>query len=236
MISSKPFLRSFAGAEPTVPCSSTMLTSAWRVPELFADPAARLAAFFDEVRTEKPDIERGIRLLTARSVRITGMPRGARFREHRVPARFHHRRERDDVDLLRDEAAQRLDLVFLLLLRVREAQVDVAGARRGLDRFGVRGAPFAFGADLAESEHDALVAFSRAQPAAASTAAASRAAPRSPNEALIVPPASTSERRGVMQRETAWFDRQLVDQRRTQRRQVDFEVVARPASRCRRRS
>jgi len=27
MISSKPFLRSIAGAEPTVPCSSTMLTS-----------------------------------------------------------------------------------------------------------------------------------------------------------------------------------------------------------------
>jgi transposase-like protein len=29
MISSKPFLRSIAGAEPTVPCSSTMLTSPW---------------------------------------------------------------------------------------------------------------------------------------------------------------------------------------------------------------
>jgi len=28
MISSKPFLRSIAGAEPTVPCSSTMLTGA----------------------------------------------------------------------------------------------------------------------------------------------------------------------------------------------------------------
>ncbi|CKT50328.1 Uncharacterised protein [Mycobacterium tuberculosis] len=27
MISSKPFLRSMAGAEPTVPCSSTMFTS-----------------------------------------------------------------------------------------------------------------------------------------------------------------------------------------------------------------
>ena len=35
------------------------------------------------------------------------------------------------------------------------------GGRGRLDRFGVRGAPFALGADLAEAEHDAVVLFAR---------------------------------------------------------------------------
>ena len=40
------------------------------------------------------------------------------------------------------------------------------------------------------------------------------------------PLASLSKRRGFVQREAARLDQQLVDQRRSQRRQVDFELIA----------
>ena len=79
-----------------------------------------------------------------------------RFLQHRVPARFDDRRERDDVDLLLDEGADGLDLVLLLLLRVGEFQLDAGLGRGFLDRFGVGRAPAALGADLGEAEHDFL--------------------------------------------------------------------------------
>jgi hypothetical protein len=128
----------------------------FRVRELPDDPARGLAAFLDEVGADEADVERWIRRHGA--VRQDhGNARGHGFVQHRVPARLDDRRERDDVHVLRDERAQRLDLVFLFLLRVGEAQVDVVNRGSRLDRFGVRGTPFALGADLAESEHDALV-------------------------------------------------------------------------------
>ena len=77
--------------------------------------------------------------------------RGLGFAQHRFPAGFDHRRERDDVDALRDERAQRLDLVFLLLLRVGESQRDAGLGAALWIGLGVGGAPFAFGADLAEA-------------------------------------------------------------------------------------
>ena len=86
-----------------------------------------------------------------------GNLRGLGFPQHRVPAGFDHRRKRDHIDLLRDEGAQRLDLVFLLLLRVGESAGRCSWCGGGLDGFGVRRAPFALGADLAEAEHDAFV-------------------------------------------------------------------------------
>jgi hypothetical protein len=80
--------------------------------------------------------------------------------QHRVPARLDHRREGDHVDLLRDEAADRLDLVFLLLLRVGELQLDAGCLGGVLDRGGVGGAPFALGAHLGKPM--AIVAAARA--------------------------------------------------------------------------
>ena len=57
---------------------------------------------------------------------------GLGLAQHRLPAGFDHRRERDHVDLLRDEGADRLDLVLLLLLRVGELQRDAGFLRRVL--------------------------------------------------------------------------------------------------------
>ena len=54
MISSKPFLRSIAGAEPAVPCSSTMLTAP-SILRVLDQPAAGRAAFLDEVRPHERD-------------------------------------------------------------------------------------------------------------------------------------------------------------------------------------
>ena len=156
MISSNPFLRSLAGAEPTVPCSSTMFTSSVASLKFSLTQRPALRPSSTKSEPEEADVQR--RIAGDRAVgEDHGNAGGLGFLQHRVPAGFDHRRERDHVHLLRDERAQRLDLVFLLLLRVGEAQVDVHGGGGGLDRLGVRRAPFALGADLAEAEHDALV-------------------------------------------------------------------------------
>ena len=69
----KPFFRSMAGAEPVVPCSSTMLTVAGRCPNSVFDPLAGLLALLDEVRADEGLVQRGVRESTARSVRMTGI-------------------------------------------------------------------------------------------------------------------------------------------------------------------
>ena len=131
-----------------------MLMSPCDVLRVLEQPAAGLAAFLDEVRADQRQIQRVVGDLDRAVGEDHRDVRGLGFAQHRFPAGFDHGRERDDVDALGDERAQRLDLVFLLLLRVRETQRD-AGFRRGaLDGGGVGRAPFAFGADLAEAEHD----------------------------------------------------------------------------------
>ena len=89
--------------------------------------------------------------------------------------------------LLRDERAQRLDLVFLLLLRVGETQVDAGFRRRALNGLGVGRAPFALGADLAEAEHDGArrpLSGRDSPPEQATNRAAVASGQRHPNEAL----------------------------------------------------
>src|SRR3712207_1825499 len=90
----------------------------------------------------------------------TTLFRSLRLAQDLVPAGLDDRREGDDVDLLRDVAADRLDLVLLLLLRVGELQVDPGLLRGLLDRLGVRGAPPAFRTDLGEAERDVAAASS----------------------------------------------------------------------------
>jgi hypothetical protein len=117
-------------------------------------PATRLAAFLDEVGADQRDEQRVVGHLDGAIREDHGDVRGLGLAQHGFPAGFDDGRERDHVDALRDERAQRLDLVLLLLLGVRELERD-AGFRGGvLHRFRVRRAPLAFGADLAEAEHD----------------------------------------------------------------------------------
>jgi hypothetical protein len=75
--------------------------------------------------------------LTARSVRITGILAALASRSTVSQPVVDHRREGDHVDLLGDEAADRLDLVLLLLLRVGELQLDACFLGGGLDRLAV---------------------------------------------------------------------------------------------------
>ena len=171
MISSKPFLRSMAGAEPTVPCSSTMLTSPVVLLHVLDQPAAGLAAFLDEVRAHEGDPQRVVLHVDGAVGQDDRDLRGLGFPQHGVPAGLDHRREGDHVHLLRDEGADRLDLVFLLLLRVGELQLDAGLLGGRLDRLGVGGAPFALGADLAEAQHDR---FLRPGPEAGSSAGEGR--------------------------------------------------------------
>src|SRR6185295_17086779 len=84
------------------------------------------------------------------------------------------RREGDDVDLLGDVVADRLDLVFLLLLRVGEFEVD-AGRGGGLfDRRRVGRAPAGFRPHLREAQGDGLLAAGAGRVAAGRLLAAGR--------------------------------------------------------------
>ena len=61
MASAKPFLRSIAGAEPVVPCSSTMFTGSVWPCVLLDQPLAGLLALLDEVRAEEGLVQRRVR-------------------------------------------------------------------------------------------------------------------------------------------------------------------------------
>ena len=165
--------------------------------------------------------------VTARSVRITGMPAALASCSTVSQPGLDHGRERDHVDFLRDEERSRLDLVFLFLLRIGEAQVDIAGRRGRLDGFGVRGAPLAFGADLAEPST------MRSSCSARALAAGTRQRRRSASETQVVgechrclPGCGHNARVSCSPRPPGSID-QSIDQRRAERRQVDFEFVAR---------
>jgi hypothetical protein len=149
-------------------------------------PAPRLAAFLDEVRADQRQVQGLVGDLDGTVGEDDGNIRGLGFTKYRFPAGFHHWRERDDADTLRDERAQRLDLVFLLLLRIRETQRDAGFGRRTLNGSGVGRAPFAFGADLAETEHDGAAPTIRPGFSAGTghEQGRSRGGQRHPNEAL----------------------------------------------------
>ena len=136
-----------------------MLMSPFAVLRVLEQPAAGFAAFLDEIRADQGQIQRVVGYLDGAVGEDHRDVRGLGFAQHGLPAGFDHRRKRDDVDALRDERAQRLDLVFLFLLRVGEAQRDAGFGGGGLHGGGVGRAPFAFRADLAEAEHDGFGGF-----------------------------------------------------------------------------
>src|SRR6185369_8076007 len=119
-------------------------------------PAAGLAAFLEKVRAHEGDVQRVIAYIDRAVGEDDGDLRDLGLTQHRFPPGLDDRRERDHIHALRDERAERLDLVFLLLLRVGELELDARRLRGGLDGVRVRRAPLALGANLAEPEHDRL--------------------------------------------------------------------------------
>ena len=151
MTASKPFLRSIAGAAPTVPCSSTMLhlpLLAWASHAPARRPSRLKSA---EMRVTKSDLSL---TSTSRSARNTGMPAFLASCEHLIPAGDDDRRDDDRVDLLRDEGAHGLELLFFLALGVGELEVDAFLLRLFLHVLGERRTPVAFVADLREADRD----------------------------------------------------------------------------------
>jgi hypothetical protein len=125
------------------------------LPFIFFDqPAPGFAAFLQEVRSHEGHPQRVVLHVDRAVGEDHRNLRGLGLAQHRLPTGLDHGREGDHVDLLRDEGADGADLIFLLLLRVGEFEVDAGILGRGLDRFRVGGAPFAFGADLREAQHD----------------------------------------------------------------------------------
>ena len=151
MTASKPFLRSIAGAEPTVPCSSTMLqlpllACASQAP---ASLPSRLKSA--EMRVTNSDLSA---TSTSRSARNTGNAGLLGLFEHLIPAGDDDRRDDDRVDLLGDERANRLQLLFFLALRVGEFEVDAFLLRLFLHVLGEGRTPVAFVAHLREADRD----------------------------------------------------------------------------------
>src|SRR3954467_830369 len=74
------------------------------------------------------------------------------FFQHRVPAGRDDGREEDRIDVLRDEGADRLDLVLLFLLRVGDLEIDLALGGLLLGDRGLGRAPAGFRSDLREAD------------------------------------------------------------------------------------
>ncbi|MNX81083.1 hypothetical protein D3C86_1127590 [compost metagenome] len=74
------------------------------------------------------------------------------FLQHGIPSGRDDRRDQDRIDALRDEAANGLDLVFLLLLRVGEFKRDAALFGLLLGDGGFSRAPAGFRTDLREAD------------------------------------------------------------------------------------
>ncbi len=120
-------------------------------------PARRATTFLDEVRSDQRQIQRGVgdfHRAVGEHHRDAGR---LGLLQHGVPAGFHHGREGDHIHLLRDERAQCLDLVFLLLLTVGELELEFGFHQRILDGAGVGRAPFTLGAHLAEAHGDRVI-------------------------------------------------------------------------------
>ena len=146
--SSKPFLRLIAGREPTVPCSSTMLHLP---PVSFDQPLAGDLAFVDGVGGDGGQVE------DRRSHRWRGRaaPRGssaslASLSTASQPVATTGARKIASTPWAM-KRAERLDLVFLLLLRIGDLQVDAALVGLDLRDLRLGSAPAGFRPDLRET-------------------------------------------------------------------------------------
>ena len=77
--------------------------------------------------------------------------------ENVIPTCFDQRRNANYIDLLSNERANSLDLIFLFLLGVRELQLDAQLRRRFLHRRGIGRAPFTLRAELGIADDQIFV-------------------------------------------------------------------------------
>src|SRR5690554_2107240 len=89
-----------------------------------------------------------------------GNPSIPGFLQDIVPPIGDDRYEYDDIDLIGDEGAQRLDLILLLLLGVVIHQLHTRPGGSFLHRAGVAGPPCAFSTDLRKPHDDAAIVLS----------------------------------------------------------------------------
>ena len=81
------------------------------------------------------------------------MPASCGFLEDGFPPGLYHRGDADDVYLLCDEGADRLDLILLLLLSISELKSDAQVLRGFLNGNCIGRAPFALSAQLGKTDN-----------------------------------------------------------------------------------
>jgi hypothetical protein len=132
MPSSKPCLRLVAGDERQ-PCPEAppRCRSCRRLFSTSHSPATLPSCTLSEVTAVR--YRSSPAGSTSRSSSTTGILASLRFLQHRIPAGRDDGREEDRVHALRDEGADRLDLVLLLLLGVGDLKVMFRFAACGLE-------------------------------------------------------------------------------------------------------
>ena len=97
------------------------------------------------------------RLLSRRDQKGYRNFRSLDFAQRRLPPGLDDGRKGYHVHVLRNERTQRLDLVFLLLLRIGKLKLDAAFGCLGFEGLGIRRPPSALRADLRKANYDLFV-------------------------------------------------------------------------------
>ena len=118
---------------------------------VLGQPVGGAVPFFDKIGGD----ERHIKVFSRADAAIDQDNRNLcalGFAKDLIPAGLDARREDDGIDALGDEGPDRLNLLFLIFLRIRKAQIDMTILCLGLDRLRLGGAPIAFLAFLREAD------------------------------------------------------------------------------------
>src|SRR5260221_1886092 len=141
--SRKPFARSMAGADPTVPTNSA--TPALP-PVSFTTSLAALLPSSMKSEPRKHLYNESSETFTAAVRQHDRDSCFLGFLQNRFKTGFDHRGESDHVDTLGDKRSDSFDLVLLFLLSIRKTQIDAAFSGLGFYSVGICGFPISFSA------------------------------------------------------------------------------------------